>query len=93
MRHTPRQPSGDRTIQVLHHREVCREQDVEVALIHHGRRDGDRPPLVSRLHDGTVDPRRGVREVVEVACDEAMGGEVCGEDVEELHQPRGDVFR
>lgn len=92
MRHTPRQAPRNRTVQILHHSEVRREEDVKVALVDHGRRDGDGAATVARLHDGAVDARGAVGEAVEVAGYEAVGGEGSGEDVEELHEARGDVL-
>lgn len=44
------------------------------------------------MHDGAVEPLYGVGEGVEVARQEEVGGEVLLDDVEELHEPRGDVL-
>lgn len=57
------------------------------------RADRHRPPLVSRLHDRRVDAGDSVRQAVEVAGEETVGGEVFVEDVEELHESGGDEFR
>ena len=49
------------------------------------RRDGDSLPLESCLHYGGIHARNGIGKAVEIAHDEAVGGEVVAEDIEEQH--------
>ncbi len=69
-----------------------REERREDGAAYKWRAHRHRAPLVPRLHDGRVDAGDGVRQAVEVAGEETVGGEVFVEDVEELHQAGGDVF-
>lgn len=55
-----------------------------------GSRDGHHFPLESSLHDGGVKTLDGLRERVEIRGDEAVGGKVLFQNVEELHQSGGD---
>ena len=81
----------DGAIYVFHHGEVCGEEDVEVSLVHEGGGDLYVAALVAGLDDGGVEARDrvGGRKVVEVGEDEAVGGEVGGQDVEELEEAGG----
>lgn len=92
MRHDSRQPPGNGTIHVLHDGEIGGEQDIKVALLHQRGADGNRLSFIAGLHDGSVDAAGGLRQRVEIRGDEAMGGELGGEDVEELHEAGGYVF-
>lgn len=58
-----------------------------------GSRHGDHPPLVACLHHGTVNTDHGVRKRVEVTAQYPVRREVIMQDIEELHQPRGNVLR
>lgn len=55
-------------------------------------RDRNHSPLIPRLHDGRINALDRLAQLVEVAADELMIGELRCEDVEELHKPRGNVF-
>lgn len=92
MRRHPRQFARDRAIYVLHHRKIRGEENVEIPLVHIWRRDLHVPSLIPRLHHGRVDPGHGVRKEVKVRQHESVGGEILVQNIEELHQPRGDVF-
>lgn len=81
----PRQPSSDRSVDILHDSKVRRKQDVEVALLHQRRPNKDSFSLVAGLDDGSVEARRRLRERVEVGGDEAMCRKAAREDVEEGH--------
>ena len=83
--HDPRQSTSYRPVNIFHHAEVGREQDVEVALKHHRRADRDCPALISCLYDWRVVAWCGLSEGVEVGCHQSVCWEVVVEDVEELH--------
>lgn len=59
-------------------------------LTYKGSRDGHHFSLEPGLHDGSVETLDGLRERVEIRGNEAVGGEVLFQDVEELHQSGGD---
>lgn len=60
---------------------------------HEQRRHGHRAALIPRLHDRRVDAGDRAEEGVKVRGQQPVGGEVLVQDVEELHQSGGDVFR
>lgn len=72
---------------------VCAFLSRGFASTHQRRPHRHHPPLIPRLHDWRIHARDGVGQGVEVARHEAVRGEVLAQDVEEVHQARGDILR